>query len=453
MFSLALVATAHTQETAVEPQNGTIAPLLYLPVISSTYQCQGVTEILREECLALVWLYLHTQGRNWTYQDGWLTEVSPCTWYGVLCTDGHVTELVLNGNNLQGSLPPEIGDLVHLQQLDLGSHITSAPPHRSGICRYPSNRQSQDDSVQLNISRETSAPFPCVNRLVGTIPPQIKNLTKLRQLVLGGGAHSVINRNQLTLPSEIGNLSNLQELDLSGIQLTMLPPEIGNLSNLQELNLSTNQLTTLPPEIGNLSNLQELELSTNQLTTLPPEIGNLSSLQWLYLLGNQLTTLPPEIGNLSSLQSLYLWVNRLTALPPEIGNLSSLKQLELWDNQLTMLPPEIGNLSNLQELNLSTNQLTTLPPEIGNLSSLQELELRGNQLTTLPPEIGNLSLLEGLDLEQNQLTTLPIEITQLKPSLGNIDVSHNHLVSLANQQLIAWLNTYDPDWRETQTPP
>jgi len=312
IFSLALVGTAQTQETAVEPQNGTIAPLLYLPVISSTYLCQGVTEILREECLALVWLYLHTRGRNWSYQDGWLTEVSPCTWYGVVCTDGHVTELVLNDNNLQGSLPPAIGDLVHLQQLDLGSHVTSFPAEN--LCRYRSNRQSQDDATQLNTPREISAPFLCVNRLVGTIPPQIKNLTKLRQLYLGDGAHVVINGNQLTLPPEIGNLGNLQELQLSGIQLTTLPPEIGNLSNLQDLQLSGNQLTTLPPEIGNLSGLQGLYLEQNQLTTLPIEITQLELWRGLSVSHNHLVSLAN--------QQLIAWLDthdpdwRETQTPP-----------------------------------------------------------------------------------------------------------------------------------------
>ncbi len=51
-----------------------------------------------------------------------------------------------------------------------------------------------------------------------------------------------------------------------------LPPEIGNLTALEVLALSYNILTTLPPEIGNLTVLEELYLNNNALTALPPRV-------------------------------------------------------------------------------------------------------------------------------------------------------------------------------------
>ena len=96
---------------------------------------------------------------------------------------------------------------------------------------------------------------------------------------------------------------------LNGNNLTTIPKEIGNLTKLRQLDLSYNELTTLPPEIGNLTNLEEFHLNDNQLTTLPPEIGNLKNLERLYLDENELTTLPPEIGNLKNLAVLYLYDN------------------------------------------------------------------------------------------------------------------------------------------------
>ena len=152
-----------------------------------------------------------------------------------------------------------------------------------------------------------------------------------------------------------------------------MPPELGNLSNLQRLYLYDNQLTgSIPPELGNLSNLERLYLYDNQLTgSIPPELGNLSNLERLYLHDNQLTgSIPPELGNLSNLQRLYLSDNQLTgSIPPELGNLFNLERFRLNTNQLTgSIPHELGNLTKLFELLLAGNQLTgCIPAALGDV--------------------------------------------------------------------------------------
>ena len=110
-------------------------------------------------------------------------------------------------------------------------------------------------------------------------------------------------------------------LDLTGKGLGTLPPEIGNLTNLRLLALSFNDLTVLPAEIGNLTNLVNLYLNHNQLWVLPPQIGKLSSLQYLNLRDNRLMGLPREIGNLTLLTNLDLRSNQLTELSPQLGTL------------------------------------------------------------------------------------------------------------------------------------
>ena len=44
---------------------------------------------------------------------------TPCTWYGVICYQGHIVELRLYSNRLSGSIPAELSDLAQLNQLDL----------------------------------------------------------------------------------------------------------------------------------------------------------------------------------------------------------------------------------------------------------------------------------------------------------------------------------------------
>ena len=111
-------------------------------------------------------------------------------------------------------------------------------------------------------------------------------------------------------------LGSLQELDLSSNRLTgTIPTELGNLSSLTELGLSHNRLDgTIPSKLGGLSNLVTLDLSGNLLTgTIPPGLGNLADLSVLRLAWNQLTgSIPTELSGLKHLSTLWLGGNQFT---------------------------------------------------------------------------------------------------------------------------------------------
>ena len=66
---------------------------------------------------ALVKLYQATNGTNWT--NKWNLSAPINTWYGVKLYNDKVIAINLADNNLTGSLPNEITDLVFLQTLDL----------------------------------------------------------------------------------------------------------------------------------------------------------------------------------------------------------------------------------------------------------------------------------------------------------------------------------------------
>ena len=71
------------------------------------------------------------------------------------------------------------------------------------------------------------------------------------------------------------------ELDGNGLSGT-LPPELGNLTNLRELDLYDNELSgSLPESLGNLTNLYLLQLGRNQLSGVLPWLGNLTNLTLL----------------------------------------------------------------------------------------------------------------------------------------------------------------------------
>jgi len=452
---------------------GVVLSLTWFPSVHAATDCAAVTEIPQVECEALVALYTSTDGPNWSDSPGndWNVTDTPCSWTGVDCTDGHVTEIYRYNENLVGTIPSELGNLSQLTELNLsvsndwsGGRLSGSIPSELGNLSQltflnlsynqlsgsiPSELGNLSQLTELNLSGDWGRG----SKLSGSIPSELENLSQLKSLrlsdnQLNGSIPSELGKlNQLTfldlsdnqlsasIPSKLGNLSKLTELDLSYNQLSgSIPSELGNLSQLTFLNLSYNQLSgSIPSELGNLSQLTYLSLWYNQLSgSIPSELGNLSQLTELLLFGNQLSgSIPNELGNLSQLTKLDLWGNRLSgSIPSELENLSLLKLLRLDSNQLSgFIPSELGNLSKLTDLFLSGNQLSgSIPSELGNLSKLTDLDLSGNQLSgSIPSELGNLSQLTDISLSGNQLSgSIPSE-------LGNLSLLE--LLKLGGNQL------------------
>ena len=407
LVSLTALQTFSFQDTEMcEPQDtifqewlDSITALQHSGKVCEVYTCDLVTEIPQTECEALVTFYNSTNGNYWSNNTNWLKTDTPCDWYGVTCSTGHVTGLDLRNNLLSGSIPSELDKLKYLQTLIL-------------FC----------------------------NQLNGSIPQEIGKLTTLQSLALS------VNYLSGDIPQELGDLINLQLLNFGRNQLSgNIPPELGNLTNLQYLNLQSNQLSgNIPSELGSLSNLQTLWLHDNQLMgNIPPELGSLSNLQNLWLMDNQLSgNISPELGNLINLQDLSLHDNQLSgSIPPELGNLNNLRNLSLFTNQLSgSIPPELGNLANLQDLQLGINQLSGISPELGNLNNLRNLYLYANQLSgNIPWEISKLAKLRTLSLYWNQLSgTLPDDLINLT-QLQSFDFHDTNLCEPQDAEFHAWL--------------
>ena len=169
---------------------------------SDTLQFTVIVLDFETERAALEALYHATGGDDWTANANWLTEAPFEDWYGVeVDLPGHVTGLRLGGwdeaagrtigNGLVGTLPPELGDLAHLQHLALAG-----------------------------------------NELTGPIPAELGRLNELRGLYLGFSG--------LTgpIPVELGRLTHLLDLDLGGNALTgAIPASLTRLSDLEWFNI------------------------------------------------------------------------------------------------------------------------------------------------------------------------------------------------------------------------
>ena len=166
--------------------------------------------------VALGRLYRATNGPDWTQNTNWLTNAPVADWHGVTVgLFGQLVILDLNDNNLDGSLPMDVGQLWPLEELNLGSNrISGEIPATIGKLEYLG---------KLNLSD---------NQLSGEIPAGFGRLEELEVLAL--------DRNELTgeLPAELGNLANLRELHLQENESLNgpLPDSFTNLE-LQILNL------------------------------------------------------------------------------------------------------------------------------------------------------------------------------------------------------------------------
>ncbi|MYD00248.1 MAG: hypothetical protein F4X13_13375 [Gammaproteobacteria bacterium] len=350
----------------------------------------------------LIALYSATGGTRWRDRTNWHTPESIRNWRGVSTNSaGFVTGLSLSGNNLSGTLPPEVGDLTHLRRLTLYG-----------------------------------------NQLTGPIPPELGRLSELTRLDL---RQNMLNG---TIPAELGALSRLDTLLLSNNQLSgSIPRELGNLRALRRLRLGFNQLSgSLPPELGNLGNLVRLTVSRNDLTgPIPPEMGNLWAIQILSASRNNLTgAIPAELGNLAALKGLYLYENQLTGeIPGSLGNLSNLETLWIHENELSgALPAELGNLMALHDLRAANNGLSgELPGSLGKLRTLAGLELQGNALSgQLPSAFGGMRSLRSLWLEGNHDLSglLPRSMLDLK-SLQGLSYAGTGLCAQIDEEFQEWL--------------
>ncbi|WP_419862345.1 leucine-rich repeat domain-containing protein [Candidatus Palauibacter sp.] len=396
-------------------------------------------------------LYRATGGDGWRESTNWLTDAPISEWYGVTTNDeGYVTELFLIRNNLTGPLPPEIGDLIHLEKLELHQNALEGPipPEIGKLAKVrdlylSGNRLEGSIPPEIGGLASVEALFLSFNGLSGPLPSEIGNLKNLRRLALWN--------NQLTgpLPSSLGNLKNLHDLSLTDNRIDgRLPSQIGDITSLVVLAISRNRISgSLPPELGQLGALKRFLADDNRLDgSIPREIGNLASLEELILSRNRFSgTIPPELGGLSDLRFLWLFENQLTGeIPAQLGNLAKLENMAISDNSLTgRIPPELGRLSALEALVVGRNNISgRIPPELGRLPALTALHLCGNDLSgPVPPEIGGMGALKGLRLCNNPELSglLPRRLMNLE-RLQEFDFTATGLCPQIDGEFQAWLH-------------
>ncbi|CAN6235267.1 unnamed protein product [Urochloa humidicola] len=156
----------------------------------------------------------------------WNASRPACSWTGVVCTAGRVTEIHLPGDGLRGELPAgALGGLTKLAVLSLRYNaLSGALPPDLASC------------VQLRVINLQS------NLLSGELPAAVLALPALTQLNLAQ------NRFSGKIPASIATNGRLQLLYLDGNRLTGKLPDVSMPPSLTSFNVSFNNLTGEVPK-------------------------------------------------------------------------------------------------------------------------------------------------------------------------------------------------------------
>ena len=210
---------------------------------------QGIPPEFEAERTALMAIFNALDGPNWESHEYWGTEAPVTWWPNILCDEnGHVVSLNLSDPGIKGSLPPEIGNLPYLTDLNMGGpyvdcHFTGSLPEEIG------------NLTNLKRLQMDNCPFE------GRLPESLGNLSNLEWLYIARCEKLAPS----PIPSWIGNLTKLKLIQIYGHNFTgQLPESIGNLTNLEHLDIKYCSLdSTVPASFGNLRNLKFLRLSEN----------------------------------------------------------------------------------------------------------------------------------------------------------------------------------------------
>ncbi|CAL5393839.1 unnamed protein product [Camellia sinensis] len=298
---------------------------------------------------------------DWNFSGG----ADPCSWAegtdnNVTCncsssTLCHITMISLKSQNLPGTLPTEFVKLPFLKVIDLTR-----------------------------------------NYLNGTIPPQWGSLQQVTHIgswrILGKQKPSLLgNRLTGSIPKEIGNISTLRHITLEFNQLSgTLPPELGNLSQINDITFDIKLFYW--GASGNTCKADHFDgilVGTNLLERYPfsSKNGQISR-NWIQASGLD-GPIPQEIASLTKMTDLRISdLNGMEATFPLLNSMTNMNRLILRSCNITgPLPNYLANLTKLKTLDLSFNKLNgEIPSNFVNLSTVEFIFLTGNCLSGPVPD-------------------------------------------------------------------
>ncbi|XP_059649753.1 serine/threonine-protein kinase BRI1-like 2 [Cornus florida] len=459
--------------------------LIFLASISVLAADQGEFSSIKTDAEALFMFKNTIEEDPNGVLSGWQLNTNPCTWHGITCTLGRVTQLDLSQCNLVGniSLSP-FASLDMLTVLNLSANLFTV--NSTSLLQLPYGLKQLELSstglaglvpenfftkcpnlVYVNLSHNNLTSFLPDNLLLSSDKLQVLDLSSnnitgsisnMKIESCNSLSHLDLSENHIidSIPVSLSNCTNMKALNLSYNLLTRdIPKSFGELNSIQRLDLSHNYLTGwIPSELGSAcDSLLELKLSNNNFTgSIPTSFSSCSWLQVLDLANNNMTGPFPEsiLQNLGLLESLLLNNNKISGtFPASISSCKKLRIVDFSSNQLSgTIPPDIcPGAASLEELRVPDNSVVgQIPAELSLCSQLKTIDFSINYLNgTIPAEIGKLEKLERLMAWYNGLEgEIPAELGKCG-NLKDLILNNNHLtgeipIELLNCSNLEWIS-------------
>ncbi|KAL3518759.1 hypothetical protein ACH5RR_021348 [Cinchona calisaya] len=412
----------------------------------------------------------------------------PQNWYGIGCSEGHVTSIILSdmglvgifsfpaisglkmlrnlsipNNQFSGSITEELGLISTLEYLDLSGNLFNGT--------MPSELTNLRSLVFLNLS---------LNYMEGTIPSGFTNLEQLKYLDLhsngfsgevmdllaqfGSVEHVDVSSNSFSgsLDLSLGSTDFVSSIRYINISYNSLAGELFAhdgmpfFDNLEVFDATNNRFVGNVPSFNFVVSLRVLKLGSNQLSGALPEALLLESSMVLSELDLSLNLLQGPLGSISSatVKIVNLSSNMLSGpLPINIGHCAvidlsnnrfsgNLSRIQGWGNYVEIidlssnflsgtLPNQTSQFLRLTSLRISNNSLEgVLPPILGSYPELERIDFSLNHFSGfLLPSLFNSTRMTNIYMSFNNFSgTIPLEsLTTQNPSLVSLDLSHNAL--------------------------
>ncbi|KAF4384994.1 hypothetical protein F8388_010592 [Cannabis sativa] len=372
-----------------------------------------------------------------------------CTWSEIRCHDltNHIIMLDLRPNftyydagmrwgPIYGEITLSLVQLQYLEYLDLSYN---------GFTKIPNFIDSFTNLEYLNFSG---------NPLIGNIPSQLGNITKLCILdVSDTMAMSSLISNSFKW---VSHLSNLTIFKMSSTNFTKAIDWFHSFKTAPSL-LSLHLSNCEFPKLDYDSYFSHTNSSINSITNLDVSrsIFGSTTVSHLLNLSNNLVDLSlysnnfnVEVTPSNSIIPHYSFQNLKSLRRCNLSlidcNNNSLEILNLPHNNLIgPLPRDFARILNLRELDVSSNKFNgTLQESMGTLSSLELLDISWNSFSGVVSQshLEKLSKLEYLDLSSNSLTI----------KLPNTWVPPFHQLQHINLRS-CMIGPHFPSWLQTQS--
>lgn len=350
------------------------------------------------DSVSLIVFYNKTDGANWTQSTNWLTG-SLDTWYGVTMTNNRVDSLKLQGNNIRGVIPPQLGYVDEATYLSLAENILKDT--------VPSTFEDFNQLITLELHANELNEIPDISTV-----STIENVTLDSNYFDFGDLESLVSISNITYENQkvFGDFPVDSTVAIG--QDMVIDKQINGVNNDYQWYLNDD-----PIDFGDLIDHQILGFQSSDTGSYVLRVTN------SVVSGLELETAPYHLRisdfeeDSLAMVSLYDALNGASWSNSEnwlSGNLASWNGLSVESNRVI-------------DLNLPGNNLEgVLPADLAYADSLINVNLSGNAIAdAIPNTLQGLGVLESLDISNNRIESIP-PLNSIT-SLAVLNVSNNNL--------------------------